>query len=96
MYCKCIHVTRPAKITDFLSLLYHNLITIYTTATESSLLLQNLMGFLLQLTEMGYYILNGRYKQKYNLHSHSRFLQAQSHTCMSAMIIVVILQQDSV
>ena len=33
-------------------LLYHNLITIYTTATKSSSLLQNLMGFLLQLTEM--------------------------------------------
>ena len=50
---------RPAKI-DHLSaknrrflacLLHHNLITIYTTATKSSSLLQNLMGFLLQLTE---------------------------------------------
>ena len=34
-------------------LLYHNLITIYNTATKSSLLLQNLVGFLLQLMEMG-------------------------------------------
>ena len=48
------YVTGPVKI-DHLStknrqflmyLLYHNLITIYTTATKSSLL-QNLMGFLL-------------------------------------------------
>ena len=55
------YVTRPAKI-DHLSakscqflacLLYHNLITIYTTATQSSLLLQNLMGFLLKLVEKG-------------------------------------------
>ena len=36
-----------------LCFLYHNLITIYTTATKSSSLLQNLMAFLLQLTEMG-------------------------------------------
>ena len=34
-------------------LLYHNLINIYTTATKSSSLLENLMGFLLQFTEMG-------------------------------------------
>ena len=55
------NVTGPAKIDhvsakncQFLAcLLYHNLITIYTTATKSSSLLQNLMGFLLQLTEMG-------------------------------------------
>ena len=36
----------------FACLLYHNLVTIYTTATKSSPLLQKLMGFLLQLTEM--------------------------------------------
>ena len=56
-----INVTGPAKIDhvsaknrQFLAcLLYHNLKTIYTTATKSSSLLQNLMGFLLQLTEMG-------------------------------------------
>ena len=54
------YVTGPAKI-DHVSaknrrfvacLLYHNLITIYTTATKSSSLLQNLMDVLLQLTEM--------------------------------------------
>ena len=56
-----INVTGPAKIDHvsaknrrFLAcLLYHNFITIYTTATKSSSLLQNLMGFLLQLTELG-------------------------------------------
>ena len=57
----CTYVTGPVKI-DHLSaknyrflvcLLYHNLVTIYTTATKSSSLLQNLMGFLLQLMEMG-------------------------------------------
>ena len=56
------YVTGPAKfnylstkISQFLAcLLYHNLIiTIYTTAAKYSLLLQNLMGLLLQLTEMG-------------------------------------------
>ena len=44
-----------------LSFLYHKLITIYTTATKSLSLLQNLMGFLLQLTEIEYCILNGKY-----------------------------------
>ena len=50
--------------------------------TKSSSLLQNLVGFLLQLMEMGYYILNGRYWLKYNLCnlcSHSQLLQVQSH-----------------
>ena len=55
-----LYVTGPAKIDHvstknrrFLAcLLYHNLMTIYTTATKSSQLLQNLMGFLLELTEM--------------------------------------------
>ena len=48
------------------SLLYHNLITsYYITTTKSSSLLQILMGFLLQLTEMGQYILNRRYLRKY-------------------------------
>ena len=46
----------------FLSfLLYHNLITIYTTTTKSSSLLQNLMCIFLQLAEMGHCVLNGRY-----------------------------------
>ena len=62
----CLHVLRnvtgPAKIDHvstkdcrFLAcLLYHNLITIkYTTATNSLSQPQNLMGFLLRLTEMG-------------------------------------------
>ena len=52
-------MTGPAKIDHvsakncrFLAcLLYHNLITIYTTATKSSSLLQNLIDVLLQLTE---------------------------------------------
>ena len=55
-----MYVTRRAKIDHvsakncrFLAcLLYHNLITSYTTATKSSPLLQNLMGFLQQLTEI--------------------------------------------
>ena len=47
-------------------LLYYNLITIYTTATKSSTLLKNLMGFLLQLTEKGQCIWNKRYQRKYN------------------------------
>ena len=46
--------------------LYHILIIIYTTTTKFSSLLWNLMGFLLHFTETGYYILNGRYTQKYN------------------------------
>ena len=37
------------------------LITIYTTTTKSLSLVQNLMGFLLQLTEIEYCILNRRY-----------------------------------
>ena len=61
------------EITDFSSLLYHNLRNnylyyhneIFITTAEFSLL-QNLIGFLLQLAKMGYYILNGRYQQKYN------------------------------
>ena len=55
------YVTGPAKINHvstkdcqlLVCLLYHKLITINTTTTKSSSLLQNLMGFLLQLTEMG-------------------------------------------
>ena len=63
-----IYVTKPAKIDQvstknrrfLVCLLYHNL-TIYTTTTKSSSLLQNLMGFLLLLTEMGWCIQNKRY-----------------------------------
>ena len=57
---KTDHLTAK-KLPIFSSLFYHNLITIYTTATMSSSLLQNSTGFLLQLTKMGYYILNRRY-----------------------------------
>ena len=72
--CHSTYVTWPAKINHLsakncrflLSLLYHDLITIYTTATKSLSLLQNLMDLLLQLAEMGYLILNGRYWRKYN------------------------------
>ena len=49
------------KINDFLILFCHNFITIYTTTTKSSSLLQSLMDFLLQLTELGYYILSEWY-----------------------------------
>ena len=63
-----IFVTGPAKIDHlsakkpliFSSWLYHNIVTICTTTTSSSVL-QNLMGFLLQVMEMGYYILKVRY-----------------------------------
>ena len=67
--CDRAYENRPPehKKCRFLTcLLYHNLITIYTTATKSSLLLQNVKGFLLHLMEMGYCIRNGRYYQKYN------------------------------
>ena len=61
LYTCRVYVTGCAKIDHvstknrlFLAcLLYHNLITIYTTTTKSSSLLQNLMAFLLQLMEMG-------------------------------------------
>ena len=63
-----IFVTKSTKIDhlstkycQFFALFYHNLISIYTTTTKSSPLLYNLTGILQQHTEMGYYILNGRY-----------------------------------
>ena len=46
-------VQKIADFSVFAVSLLNNLITIYTTATKSSSLLQNLMDFLLQLTEMG-------------------------------------------
>ena len=54
-----LHVIKPSKIDHvsaknhqiFVSLLYHNLLTITINATESSPLLQNLMGFLPQFTD---------------------------------------------
>ena len=39
---------------------------IYTITAKSLSLLRNLMGFLLKLTEMGYYTLNGEYLREYN------------------------------
>ena len=78
----CKNQPTECKKSPILSfLLYHNFITIYTTTTKSSSLLQNLMGFLLQLTELGYYVLNEKSENITwcNLHSHSRFLQARSH-----------------
>ena len=48
--CECI------IIVDFPTLLYHNLQTIYTNTTKCLPLLQNLMGFLLQFTQVEYHI----------------------------------------
>ena len=50
-----------AKIANFLSLLYYNLATINTNKIKSLALLQNLMGFLLKVTEMEYHIQSWRY-----------------------------------
>ena len=52
--------------TCLLSLLYHYLMSINTITAKSLPLLQNLLDFLLQFTEMGYYNQNRRYQQKYN------------------------------
>ena len=62
--------------------LYYNFITIYITTTQSSLLLQNLMGFLLQFMELGYYVWMKDIRENItqcNLRSHDRFLQPWSH-----------------
>ena len=56
-------MTRPVKINHMglkkslilLSFLYHNLIIIYTNELKGFLLMQMLMGFILQLTETVYY-----------------------------------------
>ena len=50
-YVRINHVS--AKITD--CLLYHNLINVYTNRTRCLLLMDILMGFLMQFTEMVYY-----------------------------------------
>ena len=54
------NVTWPAKVDHlraknhrFLACLLYRSLTVYNTAIKSSSPLQNLMGFLLQLTEMG-------------------------------------------
>ena len=52
---KINHVYKHKKLPILLSFLYHNLVTIYTNEAKCSLLMQNLMGFLLQFTEMGCY-----------------------------------------
>ena len=57
-------MTRPAKINHvsakkspiFLSLLYHILQTVYINTIKSLSPLQNLMGFVLKFTEVGYHI----------------------------------------
>ena len=95
MYTEYIHsifvfVTGPAKINHLSaknhwfcsSLVYHNMITIYTTAIKSSSLMQNLMGCLLQLMEIDTTFwtedISGNITQC-NMHSHDLFSQAQSH-----------------
>ena len=55
--CKCW----PSEHKKSPSLFIFALITVYTTATKSWWLLQNLMGFNLKLTDMRYYILIRRY-----------------------------------
>ena len=62
-----IDVTKSAKIDHlstknhqfFSTLLYHNFKTDYIISTKSSPLLQHCFGFLLQLTELRYYVLHG-------------------------------------
>ena len=49
----CKNQSSECKKSRFLALPYRNLIMFNTTTTKSSPLLQNLMGFLPQLTEMG-------------------------------------------
>ena len=65
---QALHVTRPAKINhvstkiaDFSFLLCYNLIAICTNRTICLLPMENLMGFFLQFTEMGYYNHNYKY-----------------------------------
>ena len=64
----------------------YNLITVYTTATKSSSLLQNLMGLLLcSLWKWDTTFLTEDISENitwYNLRSHGRFLQAQSQFIM--------------
>ena len=60
------HVTTPVKINHLSAkrlpigptLLYHNLLIISTNLTHCLPLLKNLIGILLQLTKLGYYIQN--------------------------------------
>ena len=57
---KINHVSTK-KLLTFSSLHYHNLWTICTNKIKFLPLLQNLMGFLLNFTEMGYHIQSWRY-----------------------------------
>ena len=54
------------KIANFLPLLYQNLINIHANKAKCLLLMHNLVGFLLQFTEVVYYN-HERYSRKYNL-----------------------------
>ena len=54
------------KLLIVLYLLHRNLLTIYNNTPKSFLQLQNEMVFLLQFTELEYFIRNWRYQQKYN------------------------------
>ena len=53
-----INYVSAKKVADFLCLLFYDLITIYANTTKCLSLLQNLMCYLLQVTEMEYYIQN--------------------------------------
>ena len=60
--------------------------------TKSSSLPQNLMGFLLQLTELGYYVLNENINEnitRCNLYSYGRYLHAQSHISWILWMLMV-------
>ena len=56
----CNHVGAK-NLPILLFFLYHNLITVYANKVKSFLLMQKLIGFLLQFTDTGYYNHNYRY-----------------------------------
>ena len=56
-----LDLQKPTKWAQKMFLLHHNLMTIYTDKTKFLLPMQNLMGFLLQVTETGYHNHNKRY-----------------------------------
>ena len=58
---KINHVSMIQKSPILSSSPYHNLIAIYANKTKSFLLMQNLMGFVLQFTETQHYNHNSRY-----------------------------------
>ena len=61
MWWACKNWPSECKNHCFLYLLHYNLITIYNNIAKSFPLLQNLMDFLLQFTEIEYYTWNWRY-----------------------------------